>query len=140
MSNDLMSKKQQAPRGLVVFLFIALIIADLLIKSLTADVYRNYYFAFSLPLNIYFMYGIYFAGITSIVVYLARHMSRLSAWEAVAWIMVLAGAVSNVGERMVLGYVRDWVYILNGVFNLADIYILAGILILIFVGKSSTKY
>jgi lipoprotein signal peptidase len=46
--------------------------------------------------------------------------------------LILAGAVSNVGERTIFGFVRDWVYIYTGVFNLADGYIILGIIILFF--------
>lgn len=124
--------------GSFVFLFILLILTDQASKYLASDVYRNYYFAFSLPLNVYMMYGIYFLGIGAIAVYVARYHRALPKTEFVAWVLILAGAVSNVGERLFLSSVRDWIYIGNGVFNLADGYIIAGILILLLNPKSQT--
>lgn len=48
-----------------------------------------------------------------------------------AWTLVFAGAISNVTERVVLGYVRDFIFIFGGILNLADLYILGGVFILL---------
>ena len=133
-----MSKKMQVLWGLVVFF--VLIIADQFAKNISDDIFRNNNFAFSLQMPLYIMYGIYFLGIAAIAVYLFKHHQNLSTADFLAWLFILAGAVSNVGERVILGYVRDWIYISNGVFNLADIYILLGIFLLIIPAKVSTKY
>ena len=50
-------------------------------------------------------------------------------------VLTFAGALSNVVERIVLGSVRDFIYIIFyhwvGVYNLADGYIIAGIILLL---------
>jgi lipoprotein signal peptidase len=49
--------------------------------------------------------------------------------------MIFAGAASNIGERILLGYVRDFIYISlykwTGVYNAADGYIILGIVLLL---------
>jgi len=124
-----MSKKTQVLWGLVVFLI--LVAVDQLAKILCGNVYHNFFFAFSLKVPAPLMYVVYFIGIASIAAYLFKHHQNLSKTDFLAWTMILAGAVSNVGERIVLGYVRDWIHIKSGVFNLADGYIILGILILL---------
>lgn len=135
MSIDLIIKRQRTLWGLAVFL--VLIVIDQLTKNIVVDSYRNYYFAFSLSVNVYAMYGIYFIGIAAVSGYVVKQGHNVSAVDFFAWVMILAGGVSNVVERIVLGYVRDWIYIWTGVFNLADGYIIFGILMLLF---SSTKF
>ncbi|MDP4001391.1 MAG: signal peptidase II [bacterium] len=45
---------------------------------------------------------------------------------------VFAGAVSNLGDRLVLGYVRDFVDLgLGFTFNLADIFIVIGLILIL---------
>ncbi|MEK7618463.1 MAG: signal peptidase II [Patescibacteria group bacterium] len=108
-----------------------MICIDQLAKNSAVHAYKNYYFAFSLPLDVYVMYGIYFMGIAALSAYVFKQYQNLSAVDFFAWVMILAGAASNVAERIVLGYVRDWIYIRNGVFNFADGYIILGIVILL---------
>lgn len=128
-----------AIKGSFVFLFTILLVIDQVSKHLAKEIYQNYNFAFSLHVNIYLMYLIYFSGISGILMYLIKHFSILTKRDLVAWIMILSGAASNVAERIILGYVRDWIYVLNGVFNLADGYIIIGILILLFECKQFNK-
>ena len=120
-----------AVKGSFVFLFVILIATDQASKYLAKDIFQNHNFAFSLPVSAYLMYLVYFIGIASIAAYLFKQHQNLPKANFFAWLVILAGAGSNVGERVVLGYVRDWIYIGNGVFNFADGYIIAGLLILI---------
>lgn len=113
------------------FVFLLLIAVDQLTKNWAANIFQNHNFAFSLPMPLYVMYGIYFIGIAAIAVYLFKHQQNLSKIDFFSWMMILAGAMSNVGERVVLGYVRDWIYIKNGIFNIADGYIILGVVILL---------
>ena len=67
--------------------------------------------------------------------YIWKNYSYFNKTISFAWIVIFAGAVANVGERIALGYVRDFVYISlwkwTGVYNLADFYIIVGILVLL---------
>lgn len=137
MFNDLMSKKTRVLWGLAVFLFLMAI--DQLTKNFADNVFKNHYFALSLQVNVVLMYAIYFAGIIGIVIYLRKHFYHLAVKDFAGWIMILSGAVSNVAERVALGHVRDWIYFFNGVFNLADGYIIFGILLLLIIDIKKSK-
>ncbi len=79
-------------------------------------------------------------GIASVVIlwwWRERNNKGIEPWMLV---MILAGAVGNIWDRMVLGYVVDfvdWYFISDGVdyhwpaFNLADAYISTAVVILI---------
>jgi lipoprotein signal peptidase len=95
------------------------------------EVFRNYHFAFSLPLPSSLMYGIYMAILLAIIVYVSRRYRSFSRQESLAWVLVFAGSLSNIGERIILGYVRDFIYLLAGIFNFADFYILLGMVLLV---------
>jgi lipoprotein signal peptidase len=60
-------------------------------------------------------------------------LTRLSRF---AWALIVAGAVSNIGERLLLGSVRDYIRLSTGIFNLADGYILMGMFILLWVSHT----
>ncbi len=95
------------------------------------SLYKNFRFAFSLPVPAPLMYAAYAAVIGAIVWHLASSFRGLGRAARAGWTLILAGAVSNVAERAALGYVRDFIYVLHGIFNVADGYILAGIAILL---------
>ncbi len=119
--------------------FFMLIVPDQMTKTLANEIFENYKFAFSLPVPLVFMYGIYFFAISVILFYVYQNYQKFFNYEKLAWGFILAGAVSNVGERIVLGFVRDWIYIYTGVFNLADGYIILGVLILFIKSLLNTK-
>jgi len=114
----------------------ALIILDQISKYLAAgqgSIFRNKLFAFSLPVPDAAMYFFYIIVLAAVVWYVVRRHQKFSVRESVAWTLVLAGGISNIGERLVLGYVKDFIYLLNGVFNFADFYIILGIILLLLV-------
>ena len=113
------------------FVFLLLIIIDQFSKSLVVRPFKNFYFAFSLPLPKWLMFAFYGLVLIFIIKYCLKHFKNFVFAQILAWLFIVAGAVSNIGERMVLGYVRDYIYIWTGVFNLADGYIIVGILILL---------
>lgn len=102
--------------------------------------FKNYFFVFSLPVPVPIMYLIYCFVIACIFYYLFLNFKKLKLIEQLAWVFVVSGAISNIGERVILGYVIDWIYIFNGVFNLADGYIVAGIVLIFLQSKESQKF
>ncbi len=62
--------------------------------------------------------------------------------EAISWVLILSGAISNIIERLLFGYVKDWFYVswlgYIGVYNLADGYILVGIILLVLIPSLRT--
>ena len=121
-----------------VFLFLVLVSADQLTKQFAKNIFPNANFAFSLPLPVWLMYVIYFLVLAGIAAYVKKNLRSLNPGQSLAWVCIFAGALSNVLERILLGYVRDWIYIWTGVFNLADGFIILGIFILLF-GKHEAK-
>jgi lipoprotein signal peptidase len=131
-------KKTLASNWFNVFLFILLIVTDQVTKFYANRVFLNSVFAFSLPLPLPVIYLIYFCVIFFIVRHLLAHYKNFSYLQRLFWLLVLSGAVSNILERIFFGYVRDWIYISSGIFNLADFYIILGI-ILLFVKQYNEK-
>jgi signal peptidase II len=94
--------------------------------------FKNYHFAFSLPLSGWLLYGVYVVVMIILIRYLVASWYQLSGLQRCAWVLILAGAVSNIGERVVLGYVRDYFYVYSGIFNIADLYIFLGVGMLLY--------
>lgn len=100
--------------------------------------YLNDKFAFSLNLPTALMYALYAFAMFFIGRYLFKHWLLLPATTKLGFTMIVAGGLANFGERLVFGHVVDYFYIANGVLNVADFFILLGI-ILIFVNRRSQK-
>lgn len=118
------------------FVFLLLIFVDQATKQKANTVFHNNAFAFSLPLPVWLIYGLYLFFISIMVVYVHRQFKQFIAVDFIAWTLIFSGATSNIAERIIFGYVRDWIYILNGILNLADFYIILG-LILLFLKKQN---
>ena len=115
---------------------LGLIIVDQVSKviaSRSTIIFRNYNFAFSLSLPVSVMYLFYAVVLVAIVIYMWYRHRSFSSREWVAWVLILAGSASNIGERLIAGYVKDFIYLFSGVFNIADFYILIGIVMLLLV-------
>ncbi|AAU91751.1 signal peptidase II [Methylococcus capsulatus str. Bath] len=72
------------------------------------------------------------ASATLLITYWLKHMDRRKTWEAAAWALVLGGAVGNLLDRIVYGYVIDFLDVFYGdwhwpAFNVADSAITVGI-------------
>jgi lipoprotein signal peptidase len=114
--------------------FFILVLLDQFLKSKIRAPFLNKNFAFSLPLPQGLIYFTYAVILFYICVYIYKNFKKFRGLEIFAWILILAGAVSNIGERIVLGFVRDYINFLDGIFNLADIYIIFGVIILLLRG------
>lgn len=80
----------------------------------------------SKPLLIIFMTAV----ISLIVGYL--FVKSNSSLEKICWLLILIGAIGNIIDRLVFGYVIDYLDVNLFVCNLADIYIFIGALMLVF--------
>lgn len=129
MLNDLMTKNKKTLWWSFVFLLLVLI--DQVVKHFVKDIFKNDRFIFSLPLPAWLMFVGYAVILFFIIRYCIKNYKAFTHWQWFAWIAILGGGASNIGERIVLGYVRDFIFIATGVFNLADGYIIAGIIILL---------
>lgn len=126
-----------------VFLFAALIAVDQCYKVFTRHIFLNRQFAFSLPVPVWLMYLIYFVVLYGLVYFALRNYRNFLPLTASGLVFIFAGALSNLAERILLGYVRDWIYISffrwTGIYNLADGYIILGIIILLFGPKKNPQ-
>ncbi len=94
--------------------------------------FKNAQFAFSVPLPAGLIYIIYALVLGVLIIYVYRNYVGFRLANYMAWTLIFAGSLSNIGERIALGYVRDFIYFYGGgIFNTADIYIVLGVLILI---------
>ncbi len=123
-----------------VFVFLFLVAVDQVSKFYASNIFNNFYFAFSLPVPKVLMYLIYALVLFFALKYFLKNYSNFSRLSFYSWTLIFAGAVSNLGERIYLGYVRDFIYIWNGVLNFADFYIILGVLLLLVFSRSKAMY
>ncbi|GAC1412906.1 MAG: signal peptidase II [Candidatus Doudnabacteria bacterium] len=100
--------------------------------------FRNYDFAFSLKLPHPLIYAIYFVLLSALLYWFYKQRSSNTLAKA-GTTFILAGALSNIGERIFQGYVVDFLRIGSGVLNIADFLIIFGILLLISEKPSAQK-
>jgi signal peptidase II len=62
--------------------------------------------------------------------YVSQYRHQLLLWPT--WLFIFLGAISNLIDRIVYGFVIDYIRIFTGVINIADVMILLGMLILLF--------
>ncbi len=104
----------------------------LMIIHFNKPTFLNTKFAFSLNLPITVIYILYFVVFAMIANYLRRHWENLSVSICAGFILILAGGLANLGERIFFGHVVDYIFILGGVLNLADCLIFLGVALVIF--------
>jgi lipoprotein signal peptidase len=103
-------------------------LVDLLVGRFGFQLYSNTQFAFSAPLPKFLMYSIYATSVAALVWWAKVSWKNLGSSSKTAFILILAGGLSNLGERLITGSVRDYFLVANGIFNLADAYILVGVI------------
>ncbi len=135
--------KRMAPYIIIAILFL---IADRLFKSLAVNEFfgktfalvgnllvinytRNYQLAFSLPFSNSWAIILIFIISAGILFYLLILLTRKSYAKAGILIFIILGAASNLYDRIVYGYVIDYLDLKYfTVFNVADIMIVGGII------------
>ena len=95
----------------------------------------NYYIAFSLPASGPILNAAIISLISLLiaVIFFLIFFKQERKPEIILLSLILAGAVSNIIDRLTYGYVIDYLYLKNfTIFNLADMMISGGALLLIF--------
>ena len=95
------------------------------------SIFLNDKFAFSLPVPIFLMYIIYIAVLVGMSIYVYRTWERFTNIQRLAWAFVYSGGISNIVERIILGHVRDFIPISSGMLNIADFFIIFGLILLL---------
>lgn len=116
-------------------LTLTLILIDQLTKFAAAglgwSIFLNDQFAFSLPVPTPLIFLTYIVVLVGMSYYVYSTAHRFSLQQKIAWAFVYAGGLSNILERIILGHVRDFIYLATGILNVADFFILLGLLLLI---------
>ena len=107
-------------------------------KYLGWELYFNPGIAFSLPLSNTAIIA-FTAPMIILILYLLIKNFKKQASILLAWTLVLAGAISNLIDRLLYKHVVDYFRILTGVINLADIMIAMGLIIYLLSLKSKPK-
>lgn len=90
--------------------------------------FKNYDFAFSIKLPVPVIYTLYI-GVLSVLVHQIWHTWSMNRpFMNFAWLLVGVGAAANIFDRLYFGYVRDFIRLGNGYFNLGDVWIVLGII------------
>lgn len=96
------------------------------------EIFKNYGIAFGLPINagaFYVIVLLFFAWLVSGKLLNFKEMGKR---EILAVGLILSGALGNLIDRVSFGYIVDYVNIGNIViFNLADVFIATGVVILV---------
>lgn len=96
------------------------------------EIYKNYGIAFGLPVNINVFYLIFILFIILLTSGKLLNFNEMRQKEILGVVLILSGALGNLIDRIKLGYIIDYMNFGNLViFNLADVFIAAGIIILL---------
>ncbi len=95
--------------------------------------FANNHFVFGLVLPVWVMYVLYVLALAVLFTYSFFRWPGFRRWQKFCMLLVYAGAIANIGDRLVFGYVRDFIKIGTGYINLGDVYILVGVLCLVLI-------
>lgn len=116
---------------------------NLLGSFLKFSLAKNYYIAFSLPLYGWVLNTLISLIIISLIFYIFYLISAKDNRKPTIYplTLILFGAISNLTDRLVFGYVIDYFdFKYFTVFNLADMMISGGVIYLIYKLSTKNKY
>ena len=93
--------------------------------------HENYGLSFNIPVPVFVPLLVALIAVVAVSIYVYRESERLSAFTLIALALFVGGTLGNAYDRMAFGFVRDWIAIYRSIFNLADVFILAGLGVLI---------
>ncbi|MEK7680712.1 MAG: signal peptidase II [Patescibacteria group bacterium] len=102
------------------------------------ELYFNSGIAFSLPLSNTLIIAFTMPMIILIAYLLIKNLKNRPT-ILLAWTAMLAGAVSNLADRLIYKHVIDYFRVLTGVVNFADIMIASGLIIYLLALRSKPK-
>ncbi len=103
--------------------------------------FRNDHLVFSWPLPNTLAIGLMVVAIVAVLWLARQSWQQKNVVRLLSCLLMLLGAASNLSDRIRYGFVIDWAYLGRWwpVFNLADVMIAAGLLILIIHGSRLDK-
>ncbi|MCX6766702.1 MAG: signal peptidase II [Candidatus Moranbacteria bacterium] len=113
----------------LLFLFVVLIFFDQILKYLSTDSICNPNIAWSVPISPAIFYLVW----SLIMIFLLYLIFKTKSYiQKFFTILILSGAISNMIDRIRLGCVVDYIDLkFWPVFNLADVYITLGIILIV---------
>lgn len=93
--------------------------------------HENYGLSFNIPVPVLVPLFVALLALVAVSIYVYRESERLNVLTIVALAFFVGGTLGNAYDRMAFGYVRDWIAIYRSIFNLADVFILVGLGVLI---------
>ncbi len=137
------TEKQKSFFGFIVavlgFIFTTQLLRMLIVQY-KYPTFLNTKFAFSLDVPIAVIYILYFVVFALIVNYLRHHRDTLTKLMRIGFALIISGGLANLGERLFLGHVVDYIFIFGGVLNLADCFIFLGVAFVIFSRPNSENF
>ena len=105
---------------------------DFFIGPVHFHLVKNYGLAFSLNFGILANIILITLGLILFIYYFSQHRTELGVRGRIALVLILAGAIANIIDRLYLGYVRDFLDLgLGFTINLADAFVAAGVLVIL---------
>lgn len=101
--------------------------------------HENYGLSFNIPVPVFVPLLVALLAVIAVMIYVYRESERLNILTLVALALFVGGTLGNAYDRMAFGYVRDWIAIYRSIVNLADVFILIGLGVLIIKQPSITK-
>jgi signal peptidase II len=102
--------------------------------------HQNTGITFDLPLPLPVVIALTAFIVAFIIRTLIKKRDSLTIVEAIAYGLILGGALGNLTDRIWLGFVRDWMLFFGrSAMNLADFSILGGLILLIFTPRKDSS-
>lgn len=101
--------------------------------------HENFGLSFNIPVPAFVPLLVALLAVAAVSIYVYREGERLNTLTIVALALFVGGTLGNAYDRMAFGYVRDWIAIYRSIFNLADVFILVGLGVLIIKQPSIKK-
>ncbi len=113
---------------------------DFFIGTFHFHLIKNTGLAFSLNFGLLSNLILVTLGLAYFVIYYLRRRQHFSFLGELMFVFIFAGAISNLIDRLYLGYVRDFLdFGLGFTFNLADVFVITGILMFVYL-QDGDKY
>lgn len=107
---------------------------DFFVGAWHVHLVKNYGLGFGLNFGLIPNLIIISVALIFFLYYYFFHRAKLSWLGKIIFVLILAGAISNIADRLYLGFVRDYLDLgLGFTFNLADAMVIAGLIMILFI-------
>jgi signal peptidase II len=97
-------------------------------KFIGLRLYKNFNLIFNITLPEWAMYGLIGIILAVLILLLVKNYILKNIFLIFSLSLIIAGAVSNLFDRIIFGYIVDFLSFFNySVFNLSDVYIVSGV-------------